>query len=184
MIRCDQGYSGVSLQFASKDDISIMSSEGARLINAATDNDMGAVKAFLKNDVDVNARDWDNITALMASAGKGHYEMVKHLVAQGADVDMLDKDNITALTEAVMGGHLSIIQFLADSGASVDPIAASGVSPLWLASGEGYLEIVNFLLSRKANPDNARSDGELTIQYYSSIMQSDCEAIVKGLSSK
>jgi hypothetical protein len=43
---------------ATKDDIVAMSSDGARLITAATDNDDKAVKAFLNEKVDVNSRDW------------------------------------------------------------------------------------------------------------------------------
>ena len=41
---------------ANRDDIKAMSSDGARLITAASDNDKKAVKNFLKNGVDVNSR--------------------------------------------------------------------------------------------------------------------------------
>ena len=37
-IKCDKGFSHVSLQFATKDDIKAMSSDGAKLINAAAEN--------------------------------------------------------------------------------------------------------------------------------------------------
>jgi hypothetical protein len=41
---------------ANRDDIKAMSSDGARLITAASDGDKKAVKNFLKNGVDVNSR--------------------------------------------------------------------------------------------------------------------------------
>lgn len=41
---------------ATRDDIKAMSSDGARLITAASDGDKKLVKKFLKDGVDVNAR--------------------------------------------------------------------------------------------------------------------------------
>lgn len=41
---------------ANRDDIKAMSSDGARLITAASDGDKKAVKNFLKGGVDVNSR--------------------------------------------------------------------------------------------------------------------------------
>jgi ankyrin repeat protein len=67
---------------ATKDDITAMSSDGARLITVATDNDEKAVKAFLNDKVDVNSRDWDLLTPLIAASGKGHLSMAKFLVSK------------------------------------------------------------------------------------------------------
>ena len=41
---------------ATKDDIAMMNSDGARLISAAADNDMQLVKEYLKDKVDINSR--------------------------------------------------------------------------------------------------------------------------------
>mmetsp|Transcript_357 Transcript_357/g.616 ORF Transcript_357/g.616 Transcript_357/m.616 type:complete len:853 (+) Transcript_357:60-2618(+) len=159
MVRCDQGYSGLTLQFANKDDITAMGSDGARLISAASDGDLNTVKQFLKNKVDVNSQDWDNLTAVIAASGKGHLSTVKHLISNKADVNLRDKDNITALMEASMAGHQSVVEFLVKSGAMVEAQAVSGITSLWLAAGEGHFNAVKFLLSKKADPNNARSDG-------------------------
>ena len=134
-IKCDKGYTGVSLQFATKEDITAMSSDGARLITAAADNDIDAVKSFLKEKIDVNSRDWDKLTPLIAASGKGHLGMVKLLVSNSADVNLRDKDNITAVMEASMGGHRGVVDYLVSSGATIDVLASTGVSPLWLAAG-------------------------------------------------
>lgn len=56
LIKCDKGYSGFNLQFASKDDIAAMNSEGARFIEAAAVGDLKEVKSFVSNKVDVNSR--------------------------------------------------------------------------------------------------------------------------------
>ena len=158
-IKCDKGYSAVSLQFATRDDIAAMSGEGARLITAAADNDVNAVKSYLKNKVDVNSRDWDKVTPLIAASGNGHLGMVKLLISNKADVNLRDKDNITALMEAAMGGHKDVVDYLLSYGASVNVYAASGVSPLWLASSAGHSEVVKYLLAKKADPNNKRMDG-------------------------
>jgi len=46
----------ICLVVATRDDIKAMSSDGARLITAASDGDKKLVKKFLKDGVDVNAR--------------------------------------------------------------------------------------------------------------------------------
>eukprot|EP01041_Mallomonas_annulata_P003068 gene3068-6016_t len=159
VIKCDKGYSRLTLQFATKDDITAMSSDGARLITAAADNDVKVVEAFLGDSVNVNSRDWDNLTALIAASGKGHLTMVKLLVSHKADPNLKDKDNITAVMESSMNGHRDVVDYLVSVGAVVDVTAASGVSPLWLAAGEGHSEVVKVLLSKGADPNNKRSDG-------------------------
>ncbi|RYG67307.1 hypothetical protein EON64_07725, partial [archaeon] len=185
IVKCDLGYSAVNLQcrppdlysilnarngcimmllfclilVASKDDIELMSSDGARLITAAMDNDLPSVQAFLSKDVSINARDWDNTTALMAAASKGHEEMVRFLVNRGADVHLRDKNNLTALSEAALVGHMGIITLLASKGAGMDVRAATGATPLWLAASEGRAEVVRFLLKGGADANTLRTDG-------------------------
>ena len=96
---CESGYVALQLQFATRDDLRAMESHGARLITAASDGDEKRVKEYLKDGVDVNSRDWDNLTAVVAAASAGHKKLVQLLVREGADVNAMDKDNITALME-------------------------------------------------------------------------------------
>ena len=56
---------------ATKDHIEAMGSDGARLVTAALENDMNSVKGFLNKDIEVDSRDWDNMTALIAASSKG-----------------------------------------------------------------------------------------------------------------
>jgi len=84
VVTCEKdGYTALQLQFANRDDIKAMSSEGARLITAASDGDKKMMKTFLKNGVDVNSRDWDQLTALIAAASAGHLDVVKFLFDSG-----------------------------------------------------------------------------------------------------
>jgi len=63
-----------------------MNSEGARLVAAAVSGDKSQVKKYLKEGVDVNSVDWDQLTPLIAAASGGHLDVVKVLVNAGADI--------------------------------------------------------------------------------------------------
>lgn len=163
LIKCDKGYSGLQLQFTTKDELEIMNSDGSRLATAAADNDERAVKNYLNKKVEVDSRDWDSQTPLMAAAGKGHINTVKLLIKYKANVNLQDKDNVTALMEGSIGGFKSVVEFLLNNGADVNATATSGFSSLWLAAGEGHTEVVKLLLKKKADPDNARTDGSTAL---------------------
>lgn len=159
---CDSAeipYVPLQLQFASATDIQTMSSDGARLIGAASDGDQEAIQALLKEGVDVNVRDWDELTALIPAASAGHLEICKLLVNEKIDIDAKDKDGITALMEASIMGHEKIVEFLLSRGAKVDSKASSEVTALWLAASEGRVNVMKQLLQMDADSSNSRVDG-------------------------
>lgn len=152
-------YTPLQLQFASAADIEAMSSPGARLIGAASDGDKKLVQKLLKQEkIDINVRDWDELTPLIPAASAGHIDVVKFLLKQGADVNAKDKDGITALMEASIMGKVKMVELLIKEGAEVDATANSGVTALWLAAGEGRADVLKALLKKDADPNNARSD--------------------------
>eukprot|EP00977_Amphora_coffeiformis_P016740 scaffold5278_cov128-Amphora_coffeaeformis.AAC.6 len=137
-----------------------MSSPGARLVGAASDGDKNAIKALLKDEgVDVNVRDWDDLTALVPAASAGHLDICKYLVGEGIDVNAADKDGITALMEASIMGHVKVVEYLIEAGATYDQTAESDITALWLAAGEGRVDVMKVLLEKGADASNARSDG-------------------------
>lgn len=152
-------YTPLQLQFASAADIKTMSSEGARLIGAASDGDKKAIQALLKGGVDVNVRDWDELTALIPAASSGHLDICKLLVKEGIDINAKDKDGITALMEASIMGHNKVVEFLIEKGADVNAAASSEVTALWLAASEGRVDVVKTLLKKGADASNSRVDG-------------------------
>jgi serine/threonine-protein phosphatase 6 regulatory ankyrin repeat subunit B len=162
MAPCDSSeypYTPLTLQFASAADIEAMSSPGARLIGAASDGDKKTVQRLIKEEkIDVNVRDWDEMTPLISASSAGHLEVVKLLIKEGADVNAKDKDGITALMEAGITGRIKIVEYLLKEGAEVDAVTNSGVTALWLAGGEGKADVMKALLKKDADPNNARSD--------------------------
>ena len=156
----DIAFTPLQLQFASPADIKTMSSPGARLVGAASDGDLAAIKKMLKDEaIDVNVRDWDDLTALVPAASAGHLDICKFLVEQGIDVNAADKDGITALMEASIMGHLKVVEYLIQAGATVDQTAESGITALWLAAGEGRVDVMKVLLDKGADASNVRADG-------------------------
>lgn len=60
------------VQFASEVDMAAMGAPGVRLITAASDGDKKGVKKWLDKGVDVDSRDWDKLTPLIAASSQGH----------------------------------------------------------------------------------------------------------------
>lgn len=152
-------YTPLQLQFASAGDIKTMSSAGARMIGAASDGDKKAIQALLKEGIDVNVRDWDDLTALIPAASEGHLDIIKLLIKEKIDVNAKDKDGITALMEASIMGHTKIVDFLLTNGANVEAAASSEVTALWLAASEGRADVMKILLKKGADAKNTRLDG-------------------------
>eukprot|EP00903_Cladosiphon_okamuranus_P016883 g15565.t1 len=149
----------LTLQFASENDMAAMSAPGVRLITAASDGDKKGVKKWLDQGVDVDSRDWDNLTPLIAASSQGHLDVVKILLQRGAGVNSKDKDNITALMEASIMDHRDVVKHLLKEGAEVDAKTTTGVTALWLAAGEGRKAVAADLIAKGADVNNRRTDG-------------------------
>lgn len=94
-----------------KDEINIMKSRGVKLIQAATNNDLLSLKSYIIDDIDVNSRDWDGLTPLIAASTNGHFNIVKHLIINLADPNLFDKNNITAIMETAMAGMYVLLYY-------------------------------------------------------------------------
>ena len=167
---CDNGYTTFNLHFISTADIATMHSEGAKMIRAAEENRREEVLSLLdsrnKESVDVNSLDWNDRTALMGAAAKGHMDMVHYLLQELlADVNLSDKGGMTALMEAASGGYMDIVKLLVEQGADVEAAANSGVSALWLAASGGHEEVVAYLVGdQHVGADVSRTDGVTAVQ--------------------
>ena len=73
----------------------------ADLTKAVRDGNTEAVKQFIANGVDVNAKDDNGWTPLYWSADKGHKEIAELLITAGADVNAKGKSGRTPLDRAV-----------------------------------------------------------------------------------
>jgi len=89
-----------------------------RLMLAAFDGNLEAVRLLLLQGADVNARDKDGDTALMFAAFRGHAAIVSLLLAHGANVYARAKNGWTAKKAARSGFHPHVVEMLREAEAA------------------------------------------------------------------
>jgi DNA-directed RNA polymerase subunit RPC12/RpoP len=82
------------------------------LLLAAQRGDSGAVNAALAQGADVNAANYDSMTALMFAARQGNEDCVRALIDRGANLEAKRVDGETAVTLAQHAGHYGIVRIL------------------------------------------------------------------------
>ena len=88
---------------------------------AAEQGNLADVKRHLQRGADVNAKDNDGYTPLMAAAINGNPDVVKVLMEKGADVNARAEDGNTALELAKVNRHPDVVEFLKQHGAKEFP---------------------------------------------------------------
>jgi ankyrin repeat protein len=84
------------------------------LTKAAASGDVDEVRKLLHKRADVNARDSEGVTGLMAACFYGHLAVVMALLHEGADANGRGRKGKTALMNASFRGHLNIVMALLD----------------------------------------------------------------------
>lgn len=131
----------------------------APLVDAVKNRDQDAVKAMLKQRVDVNAAEADGTTALHWAAHWNDLETVDLLLKAGANAKATNRYGASPLSEAVANGSGApgsgaLIERLLKSGADPDTLSApQGETVLMAAARVGNVEAVKILLDHGAYPD-------------------------------
>ena len=81
---------------------------------------MEEIKSWIDSGADVNFRNHLGFTALMGSAIRGDFDMVKLLVTHGAHISIKDNKHYCALHYATIHNHIKIIKYLVENGAIVN----------------------------------------------------------------
>lgn len=107
------------------------------------------VKTLLSTpDLQVEARNLSDESALMMAALIGDHELVERLIALDADVN---KPGWTPLHYAATKGHVAVMQVLLDHDAYIDAESPNGSTPLMMAAMYGTPSAVKLLLSEGAD---------------------------------
>ena len=140
-------------------------------MTAARTGKVEAVKALLKRDAAVGAKEKRGQTALMWAAAEGHVEVVEALIEAGADIHAHLSSGFTPLLFAVREGRIGVVQALLKAGADVNEtiqpsgqgtplkpstgpaIPRAGTSALVLAVTNGHFELAAKLLDAGADPN-------------------------------
>ncbi|XP_007941113.1 B-cell lymphoma 3 protein [Orycteropus afer afer] len=116
--------------------------------------------------VDLEARNYDGLTALHVAVNSECHEAVLLLLERGADIDAMDiKSGRSPLIHAVENNSHSMVQLLLQHGANVNAQMYSGNSALHSASGRGLLPLVRTLVRSGADSGlkNCHNDTPLMV---------------------
>ncbi|XP_046337771.2 ankyrin repeat domain-containing protein 17-like [Haliotis rufescens] len=102
--------------------------------------------------VSINNRCWNQMTAVMTAAVKGHKEVVELLVSKGADVSLLTIGKNTLLHLACKGGNVEVVKFVLSLGTlSINSRGWKRMTPAMTAADKGHKEVVELLVSKGAD---------------------------------
>src|SRR5690349_2237745 len=153
------------------------------LADAAMQGDKAAVRALLKEKVNVNAAQGDGSTALHWAAYRDDLELAKLLLAAGADVKAKTRlGEMTPLFMAAKNGNPAMVSLLLDAKAEVNGATSNGTTPLMLAAASGNVDTVKVLVDRGADV-NAKdiTNGQAAIMFAAAAGRSE---VIKLLAAR
>ena len=118
------------------------------LISAAEQGVTEKVLQLLDAGADINARDEQGRTAIMAATHSNHPGVVKALIEAGADVNIQDHRRDNPFLYAGAEGLLEILKLLIDADADTQLTNRFGGTALIPAAERGHVAVVQELLTR------------------------------------
>jgi len=123
-------------------------------VRSAERGDTKALLLFFEAGIDVNARNSDGYTALMAAAKNGQLEVLNKLLEQKANVDIQGYSGLTALMLAAENNRLSIVKTLLSRNADPNLQDNNGWTALMKAVYRGNTECVVAIADRSRQEVN------------------------------
>ena len=130
---------------------SLWAAADLRLVDAVKSGDLAAVRALLKQGINVNVVQGDGATALHWAAYRDDGESADLLIRAGAKVNAANDIGVTPLMLASTNGSPAMVERLLKAGGHPDLGLESGETPLMAASRTGSTETVRLLLAKRAN---------------------------------
>ncbi|HWB84959.1 MAG TPA: ankyrin repeat domain-containing protein [Bryobacteraceae bacterium] len=121
------------------------------IVEAAHNDDAGAVSALIAHHSDVNARAGDGMTALAWAAMRTNLDVARALLKAGANPDLANVIGVTPLVLAIQNGSDPLVRLLLESGAHANVSRTSGESPLMTAIRLGRIAAAKMLLDHGAD---------------------------------
>jgi ankyrin repeat protein len=116
------------------------------LVEAARKQDAKAVRAFISQKADVNARSTDGSTALLWLAHWNDVETADLLLRAGADANAANDFRMTPLSQACTNGSAGFVRLLLKAGANPNTAIATGETPLMTCAKTGNADAVRLLI--------------------------------------
>lgn len=100
------------------ENLAVKGSPEDKLLSAVKNGDLKTVETLVAACASLEARDTENLTALMLAAKKGYTEIASKLIIAGANVSAKDKYGWTPLSHASDNGHVALVRLLIANGAA------------------------------------------------------------------
>jgi ankyrin repeat protein len=131
--------------------VTLAGADEPRLIETVKSGNVDAVRALLKERVDVNARQGDGATALHWAVHRNDGSVVDLLLRAGATPDLADDTGATALYLACVNRSGPMVERLLQARANPNAALVSGETVLMTCARTGEATGVRALLTRGAN---------------------------------
>jgi ankyrin repeat protein len=133
---------------------------GETLFEAVRAGNNGEVERLLANGAEVDSRDNDHATPLIAAALSDRPAIAELLLARGADVMARNAGGFTPLHAAAYSGSIPVAELLLNKGAAIDDTDnKAGAAPLMVAAEQNRVSMVELLIARGANVSQPESHG-------------------------
>ena len=140
-----------------------------RLLEAAAQADVAAVRTLLTQGVDVDAPYGDGATALHRAVHRNSVELVDLLIGAGAAVNAANDLGVTPLWLAGQIGSAETTERLLAAGANPNVRLPRGQTPLMVASRSGNARAVQLLLAAGADPDASEHEYDHTALMWAAV---------------
>lgn len=144
-----------------------------RLVDAVERQDKDAVRALLKQHVDVNAPQPDGATALAWAAHWGDLETADLLMRAGAHVNAANDLGVTPLMLASTNGDERMVERLLRAEANPNLARPSGETALILAARAGSLPVIKLLLAHGADVKAKTKSGDTVLMFAAAEKHAD-----------
>ena len=149
------------------------SSVDRRLVDAAQGQDVAALRALLRDGVDVDAPQADGATPLAWAVHWDHHAMVDLLLAAGADASAANELGVTPLMLASTNGSAPMVGTLLEAGTNPNAARSSGDTALMMAARSGNPRAVRLLVAAGADVNRATAGGHTALMWASAERQAD-----------
>jgi ankyrin repeat protein len=135
------------------------------LLAAARNADREAVRALLRQHVDVNGAAADGATALHWASFRDDLETADLLIRAGARVNAATDLGVTPLWNASQNGSDAMVRRLLQAGANPNAALVAGETPVMVAARSGYAAVVEQLIAKGGNVNAHGARGQTALMW-------------------
>ena len=135
------------------------------VIDAVKSSDREALRALMKQAIDINAAEGDGSTALHWASYRDDLESTELLIRAGANVNAANELGATPLWIASENKNAAIVRSLLAAGADPNAALVSGETVIMMASRSGNADIVEQLAARGADVNVSATRGQTALMW-------------------